>query len=608
MNNRGQITVFIIIAIFIVVAGGIFFVFKDSIITEKIPSEFRPMEASFLSCIEEHTLTGISVLQSRGGNMNPLEFVPGSRYMPFSSEMDFFGLEVPYWHYISGNNIDKEQVPSIEYMEEQLSSYLEEKIFTCSFESYREQGYSFNLEEPSVEVSIKDEIVSVDVDAVFFIYGEEENHLINKHSVEVNSKLGSLYKKAKEVYETEEQTFFLENYSIDVLRNYLPVDGVEISCSPLSWNVYDLYEEFFYALEANIYAIKNEGANSDYFALNLPVDADLKFIFFRDWPNTFEVDPADSATLVAEPIGTQAGLGVLGFCYVPYHFVYNVRFPVMIQVSEGEETFQFPLVVLIEGNLPREARTGDVSINEIPNLCDEENNTLTKINLYNSDLEEIEGRVKFECFSSTCELGHSEGGVIEGNLPQCVNGKLIVEAEGYKTTSLQYTSVNEGELSIMLDKLYEKKIDLIVDGLSYTGNAIISFSSEEGSFSLVYPSQKSISLGEGTYEIRVQLYEDSKIEIPASTREECYEVPRSGVGGMLGLSTRECQEVEMPSQIISNALIGGGNDNYYFLDNELNNGGTLELKVRKLKTPTTLEEVQENYILFETFGVEVGFK
>jgi len=66
--------------------------------------------------------------------------------------------------------------------------------------------------------------------------------------------------------------------------------------------------------------------------------------------------------LIANPVGNQPGLGVLCFCYVPYHFVYNIGYPVLIQVYSGEEIFQFPVAVVVKGNKPREALDYEIEV------------------------------------------------------------------------------------------------------------------------------------------------------------------------------------------------------------------------------------------------------
>ena len=40
---------------------------------------------------------------------------------------------------------------------------------------------------------------------------------------------------------------------------------------------------------------------------------------------------------MAEPVGNQEGMGMLGFCYVAYHFVYDLAYPVLVQVYYEDE-------------------------------------------------------------------------------------------------------------------------------------------------------------------------------------------------------------------------------------------------------------------------------
>ena len=62
-----------------------------------------------------------------------------------------------------------------------------------------------------------------------------DSAFVSTHKVTVNSQLGNLYQSALTLYNYEQSTFFLENYTVDVLRNYAPVDGVQLTCSPLTW-------------------------------------------------------------------------------------------------------------------------------------------------------------------------------------------------------------------------------------------------------------------------------------------------------------------------------------------------------------------------------------
>jgi hypothetical protein len=608
MQNRGQVTIFIIIAIVIVAAVGIFFVMNQGIFAEKIPASMEPIYNTFLTCVEDEVLVGVSVLESQGGYIELPDFEQGSEYMPFSSQLNFLGNPIPYWYYVSGNNIPKEQIPSRGDMEEQLENFVEEKIKTCIFENYYDEGFIISLSEPKAKINIKESEIQINLDMDLDIERGEESVSVKNHKVVSSSELGRLYDSAIKVYEQEQKSLFLENYGVDVLRLYAPVDGVELSCAPLTWNAEEVLDELEDAIETNTLSLKSSGDDDDYFVVdNLNVKEDVRFINSKQWPRGFEVVPSESSVLISSPVGNQQGLGALGFCYVPYHFVYNMRYPVLVQVYSGEEIFQFPLAVVIQGNKPREALDATAVAAEDSQIC-EYRNTNVKVNTYDSFSNSVEADISFECFGSRCDIGKTIGGSLEGEFPQCANGFVVAKAEGYENAKFVYSTTSGGSVDIIMDKIYEVEIDLKLDSTNYNGNAVISFVSDSGSRTIVYPDQKIVELSEDQYEIQVSVYEDSDLKLDATSKEQCVEIPRSGFGGLFGLTSEKCFDVEFPAQIVSNVLVGGGKQNYYVLESELQNSNLIEINARGLPTPKTIEELQKNYGLFETKDLDVMFK
>ena len=83
-SKRGQVTIFIIIAIVIIAAVAIFFIFRNTIApTTQIPQEFQPVYNTFLSCLQNNAQTGISILESQGGYIYLPQFRAWFIYMPF---------------------------------------------------------------------------------------------------------------------------------------------------------------------------------------------------------------------------------------------------------------------------------------------------------------------------------------------------------------------------------------------------------------------------------------------------------------------------------------------------------------------------------------------
>lgn len=607
MIKKGQLTIFIIIAILIVASVAGYFLFKGKIIKKGISPDIQKVETTFLSCLEDDALTGVDVLESQGGYIELPEFEPGSDFMPFSSQLNFLGNPIPYWYYVSGNNIEKEQVPSREFMEEELETFIESQIQNCDLEEYYQDGYKINIGVPEAEIIIREKDIKVNLQMDIGISFGEESAVVSEHEKIVSSNFGGLYDSAKSVYEHEQNNLFLEKYAIDNLRLYAPVDGVEITCSPLHWNADEVFAELEENIETNTLALRNLGNRKNYFVVDLPVSSDyeVRFINSREWARAFEVEPSEENLLFVNPVGNQPGLGILGFCYVPYHFIYNIKYPVLVQVSKDNEIFQFPMAVVIQGNNPRESLEVNATQTESIELC-KNKNTKIKINVFDSNSKPVDAEISYECFGERCKIGETSSGSLENNFPQCVNGFVIAKSQGFKQAQETFSTIQDGSsLSIYLDRVYELPVNLKLDGAEYSEEAIINFISEDGqSRAIVYPEQKAIGLSEGFYEVRVQIYQDSSFELGETTREQCIDIPL----GILEMTRKKCFDIEFPSQLVSKALAGGGTQEYYILESELNSAKSIEINVESLPVPETIEQIQDNNFLFEIKPVEILFK
>lgn len=603
-TKKGQITIFVIVAIIVVVIGVAYFAFRDVITQDTLPASIDPVQLAVLGCIEDRVEMGISILSSSGGYITLPEFSAGSRYQPFSSYLDFAGTDIPYWFYMSASNFARTQVPTVSSMELDLERFLNEQMESCYLEEFRDSGYTIDVGPIDSTIQIErnyvDAVVSMDVTVATAV----DVAVLQKHEVRVDSNLGYLFEEAVSVYNEAQSTFFLENYTIDVLRLYAPVDGVELSCSPRAWEASEVHDEVRSALEFNTLQLRNRGSDEEYYNINLESRADVRFLYSQDWTSYFEVNPTEDNVLVAKPVGNTQELGALGFCYVPYHFVYNFRHPVLIQVSRDDEIFQFPMAVLIEGNLPREAVGEASSIAPQINVCENTNQGVS-LTIYDEDLNPLEAAVSYECVGVSCDVVY-EGGDSLTVLPQCANGVLRIAADGYKPYRSVYSSVGSGSLAVVLEKEYTKELRLVAADRLYDGKALVTFTSEESSQSIVYPETKQVALFPGVYEIQLYLYNTTEFTLPATRQEQCYTVPRSGLLGAAGLTRQECSIVEVPEQVITDALVGGGLAEYSFSSAELEVSDALELSVDRLIVPDTFEELQANYLLFDVADVEVS--
>ena len=120
-----------------------------------------------------------------------------------------------------------------------------------------------------------------------------------------------------------------------------------MSCSPKIWIADEIFEELRMQLKQIHLALKDSNNKKEYFEVeisDIPSNQKVRFLNSQNWTYSFEVNPSEESIMIANPVGNQQGMGILGFCYVPYHFVYNIKYPVLVQVISGNTANEiFPI-------------------------------------------------------------------------------------------------------------------------------------------------------------------------------------------------------------------------------------------------------------------------
>jgi len=610
MNRKAQVTIFIIVAV--IVVGGIvaYFALRDSF-GKSMPEDLRPVYDYYVSCLEASAQEGIYLLGEQGGRIEIPEFEPGSAYMPFSSQLSFLGQAVPYWMYVSGNNLLREDVPSKDGMENELAAYVAERVGDCDFEDFELAGYDIYVDEGVVSARVNDLSVDLDVRNKITIFKGESSVVVEKHEFSVGSKLGKFYGMAIDVYDYEKVNMFLEDYALDVMRLYAPVTGTEIGCAPRIFVEDEIKGDIVGGLAANVPMLKLKGsyyelasASESYFVTDTGrrIDESVNFMYSPSWPSSIEI----YGDMVAKPVGLQEGMGMMGFCYVPYHFVYDINFPVLIQFYDEKEIFQFPVAVVISKSRARNAlpTTSGASIDS--RVCEFRNQEVD-VYTYDVDLSPVEARVQFKCLDAVCEIGETkiEGGdaVLRGEFPQCVNGFIIVSAEGYADAKYQISTNEEDIANVVLNKKYSVDLDL-----GDVDKALVSFVADDYSVTVLYPEMGSVELVEGYYNVSVFVYDDSSLKFPASSRSECVDVPEGGLAGLFGAQTEKCYEINVPEMDVDFAVVGGGKTAEYITAGMLEDAVELNINVPLFGLPGSLDELQANHLRAEDEFVYLEFE
>ncbi len=615
-RKEGQVTIFIIIAVVIVGLVAAIFFFQSDLISTNIPSELQPVFTYYEGCIERETSNGIQLAGSQGGRIELGDYTAGSDYSPFSSHLTFLGFQIPYWYFLTGNNLIKENVPTRAGMQVELADFVEEQLTSqCDFSLLEAQGFEITVGTSRVTTYIDDTQVRTSVNAPITVSKGDTRATKQQHTVTVASKLGKFHTIAKEIYDKEKSEAFLEGYAVDVLRLYAPVDGVYVQCSPHIWRTPDVVANLTEAIGANFAQIAFEGDTNiqagdrnEYFVVDHSVDEHVRIMYSEQWPRAIEITPAGQELMIAEPAGNEENLGVAGFCYVPYHFVYDLKFPALVQIYDDSEVFQFPVAVIVDNNLPREGLASSIEPDVSTDVCSFMTTDAT-VRTYDTSLNPIPARIRYECFDTICDIGSTSDtgdAVLEAQLPACLNGYLIAESEGYVSKKQLFSSNSESQADIILDREHAVSVGLTVGAKPFEGTAIIHFDDGTHVTSMALPQATATHLHEGLYNITVYAYGSSGITIPASTTTQCQKVSREGVLGFFGATQEQCFDIQVPETTVEYALVGGGSSEVYILESELEKG-SLVLKVPMFTTPSSLEQIQYNFASLEDSRVEVVF-
>ena len=606
-QKKAQVTIFIIIAI-VILAAALFSYFVIFRAPSEIPVEVQPVESYFLDCSSEKAKEAVALAGMQGGYLELPPFEQGSEYKQFSNYYSFLGTPIPYWYYVSGNNIQKEQVPSKEKIEGQLSRYLKDRINECTLESFIQQGYDIEAKPTSsVSVLIKDSSIEITINKEIRLSKGDIRATITNHKTSFSSNFGALYKEAKEIYDYEQENMFLENYALDTLYLNAPVTGVEITCAPKIWAKEQVKEDLKGAISANIGQVKIKGSyyrlasqTHRYFEVDIGKSMDDNVNFLVTEPYRIEIWPSENELLRADPVGNQAGLSLMGFCYVPYHFVYDIDFPVLVQIARGDEIFQFPVAVVIDKTVPREAELGETGELGVE-ICDYKGAVGT-VYTYDNDNVPVEAEVSFKCFNQVCPIGETKlsGGTysVTGFFPQCLNGFVLARKEGYSQAKAQVSSNMPFTSSVYLQKLKRLNVNM---NLGAGESAIITFSSDEHGATLIYPQQKEVELTSAVYEVSAQVLKERTMTLPAETTEKCVSVK-----DWLGMSHEQCYELELPAQKLTNVVFGGGVATFAPSMSEINSASNININVPRFDVPSNVLELQDIYSLIAVSEVQLS--
>lgn len=215
--KRGQVTLFVILGLVLVVAIALLVYYKDNLIS----SDNKQEELSSLSQEEQEIKSLVeSCLNDKAKEALTLSGYQGFYVDVPNNNLDYSIYQIPYLY---DNGINK--VPSIEIIEEQLSKYIDENIAECYTIS---QDIEFGNPETKTEIQNDKVLFTLNL-PVKLNKGESASNL-NEFNTEVKVRLGELYAIVKTFLDDSEKDKLCLSCLLDLsVKNDIYTEVVEVN-------------------------------------------------------------------------------------------------------------------------------------------------------------------------------------------------------------------------------------------------------------------------------------------------------------------------------------------------------------------------------------------
>ncbi len=500
-GKKGQITLFIILGMFMVLIFVLIIYFRSEMMVFKpeeiVPTNKGKVENQITSCIEKVGNDALFLIGLQGGYIK----VPETVFKDKSQHLALSPMNVvPYWAVGT-----ETYIPTLEEIKLRLDQEIEKNLRSCLFEAESFQEV-YDLVEKS-EITADTEIVNNKV--IFNVKwnvevrdkaGEIITELVN-HLAESPVKLKKTYDLAKHIVEMELLNLKLEDLTQDLIaleHPDLPLAGLELSCNRKIWDTDQARATLQDLLRVNLRELKIKGTEFVEFPEELPyyknhyvwdigedgINPKISAVFIYDnYPMTFQVTPSTGKKMSSNMLGGTNLLSIL--CLQNWKFTYDVVYPVLVRVRDETTGYNFNIafsVHLIRNTPDRKNVVSARDSKKLNYITDEDycqRKTIPMTVITQELIENKQGvydlgpldnvNISFTCIKYRCEMGQtsydfSGGGGQSGltlNYPYCAGGILRGEKGGYKEDWQRVTPNSEQVVELNLVPIFEFPLNKI---------------------------------------------------------------------------------------------------------------------------------------------------
>jgi len=196
MNKRGQVTIFVIIAILVVAIVAIVIIFWTDLIPQKedtVTREYAPLQNYMQSCLEQSLADVIYINSIQGGY-----YIVDGEFIVYNDNDLYVDSLVPY--YLINQQL---LVPSEEELENQFSYGIKEQFGECLDLSEFEYNISYDYDSIRVNSDIRENVIRVELDSSIHVNEGETSVILKNFTAEQTTSYLEYYNFAKYLAEKQ---------------------------------------------------------------------------------------------------------------------------------------------------------------------------------------------------------------------------------------------------------------------------------------------------------------------------------------------------------------------------------------------------------------------
>ncbi|MGV8162518.1 MAG: hypothetical protein ACP5N2_04275 [Candidatus Nanoarchaeia archaeon] len=395
-GNKGQVTIFVILGLMVLIIVGIFIflvsqkklepVDETDVYLQNYDAKLSPIYNDVVFCMD---ILGKEALVKIGSNGGYLDIAPNlyayDRYVEHTNNaLELFPeseIVLPYWKYIQGSPdcaecIEVQKVPLLEgsydSIQKQTERYISQNLVSCvnDFSEY-EFDLTINYGTPNVSVIFRDELTFIGLDwPINVTFGNEvKSESLRYFSTTLDLKMRKIYTLALDTLfqmEMVGDSRAFEHFTSDILSFYSfggedaeipPVSGPVIVgfSEPRFWLLKDVKTTLKNAVSENTNYMQVIGSKDSYYPYEMDLiekttyvklqnkiytdeeyltTTRIRFNYFPNWPMYVSVNPG-SEVIMPESTGM---INMLFFQVgsTKYKFDYDITYPVLVTLEDDE--------------------------------------------------------------------------------------------------------------------------------------------------------------------------------------------------------------------------------------------------------------------------------